>query len=124
MRRLPSSTGTSQTAVLGVQTNVEFLRFLLADERVRAGDLEPHCWTNGWWTSSRCRRPRTCSPRRASTASGPWLSRAPQRRDNLWAAPTDGASVAAAPVRTAMRTPLRTETVSCGGHPWRQGTGR
>src|SRR5262249_23099830 len=28
------------TAVLGVQTNIEFLRFLLADERVRAGDLD------------------------------------------------------------------------------------
>ena len=30
----------AQTAVLGVQTNIEFLRFLLADERVRAGDLD------------------------------------------------------------------------------------
>ncbi|MCV7102625.1 acetyl-CoA carboxylase biotin carboxylase subunit, partial [Mycobacterium palustre] len=30
----------AHTAVLGVQTNVEFLRFLLADERVRAGDLD------------------------------------------------------------------------------------
>ncbi|WP_019694669.1 acetyl-CoA carboxylase biotin carboxylase subunit, partial [Mycobacterium avium] len=30
----------SHTAILGVQTNVEFLRFLLADERVRAGDLD------------------------------------------------------------------------------------
>src|SRR5262249_28062702 len=30
----------AQTVVLGVQTNVEFLRFLLADERVRAGDLD------------------------------------------------------------------------------------
>ena len=30
----------AHTAVLGVQTNIEFLRFLLADERVRAGDLD------------------------------------------------------------------------------------
>ncbi len=30
----------AQTAVLGVQTNIEFLRFLLADDRVRAGDLD------------------------------------------------------------------------------------
>lgn len=30
----------ARTAVLGVQTNVEFLRFLLADERVRVGDLD------------------------------------------------------------------------------------
>ncbi|WP_313865373.1 biotin carboxylase N-terminal domain-containing protein, partial [Mycobacterium sp.] len=28
----------AQTTILGVQTNIEFLRFLLADERVRAGD--------------------------------------------------------------------------------------
>src|SRR6516225_4790846 len=30
----------AQTMVLGVQTNIEFLRFLLADDRVRAGDLD------------------------------------------------------------------------------------
>lgn len=30
----------AQTTILGVQTNIEFLRFLLADERVRAGDLD------------------------------------------------------------------------------------
>src|ERR1700733_1663451 len=30
----------ARTTILGVQTNIEFLRFLLADERVRAGDLD------------------------------------------------------------------------------------
>ena len=36
-----NSTGRwRRRAVLGVQTNIEFLRFLLADERVRAGDLD------------------------------------------------------------------------------------
>src|SRR5207245_2239862 len=105
----------AQTAVLSVQTNVEFLRFLLADERVRAGDLD---------TALLDERLADFAPLPAPddvlTAGGLFRQWALARRarGDLWAAPTGwriGGS--AAPVRTAMRTPLRTETVSVWGPP-------
>jgi acetyl-CoA/propionyl-CoA carboxylase biotin carboxyl carrier protein len=98
-----------------VQTNIEFLRFLLADERVRAGDLD---------TALLDERLADFAPVPAPddvlAAGGLFRHWALARRarGNLWAAPTGwrvGGS--AAPVRTAMRTPLRTETVSVWGSP-------
>ncbi len=105
----------AQTAVLGVQTNVEFLRFLLADERVRAGDLD---------TALLDERLADFAPLPAPddvlAAGGLYRQWALARRaqGNLWAAPT-GWRVGGdtAPVRTAMRTPLRTATVSVWGPP-------
>jgi acetyl-CoA/propionyl-CoA carboxylase, biotin carboxylase, biotin carboxyl carrier protein len=105
----------AQTAVFGVQTNVEFLRFLLADERVRAGDLD---------TSLLDERVADFAPRPAPDdvlAAGGlyrqwWL--ALDARDSQWAAPTGWrVGGGAAPVRTAMRTPLRSETVLVWGSP-------
>jgi acetyl-CoA/propionyl-CoA carboxylase biotin carboxyl carrier protein len=105
----------AQTAVLGVQTNIEFLRFLLADERVRVGDLD---------TALLDERLADFAPLPAPddvlAAGGLFrqLALARRARDNLWAALTGwrvGAGVA--PVRTAMRTPLRSETVSVWGPP-------
>ena len=108
----------AQTAVLGVQTNVEFLRFLLADERVRAGDLD---------TALLDERLADFTPLPAPDdvfATGglyvQWILalRARHAPENLWAAPTGWrAGGANTPVRTAMRTPLRTETVSVWGLP-------
>jgi acetyl-CoA/propionyl-CoA carboxylase biotin carboxyl carrier protein len=108
----------AQTAVLGVQTNIEFLRFLLADERVRAGDLD---------TALLDERLADFAPLPAPddvlAAGGlyrQWALALGARRaaGNLWAAPTGwrigGAS---APVRTEMQTPLRTETVLVWGSP-------
>jgi len=103
----------AQTAVLGVQTNIEFLRFLLADDRVRAGDLD---------TALLEERLPDFSPLPAPddvlAAGGLYRQWTLSRRagDSLWAAPT-GWRVGgeAAPVRTAMRTPLRSETVSVWG---------
>jgi acetyl-CoA/propionyl-CoA carboxylase biotin carboxyl carrier protein len=105
----------SQTAVLGVQTNIEFLRFLLADERVQAGDLD---------TALLDERLTEFEPRPAPddvfAAGGLYVQWTVDRRarGGLWAAPT-GWRIGAggAPVRTAMRTPLRTETVSVCGLP-------
>jgi acetyl-CoA/propionyl-CoA carboxylase, biotin carboxylase, biotin carboxyl carrier protein len=105
----------SQTAVLGVQTNIEFLRFLLADQRVRAGDLD---------TALLDERLADFEPLPAPddvlAAGGLYVQCTLERRarGNLWAAPT-GWRVGAtpAPVRTAMRTPLRSETVSVWGLP-------
>jgi acetyl-CoA/propionyl-CoA carboxylase biotin carboxyl carrier protein len=105
----------AQTAVLGVHTNIEFLRFLLADERVRAGELD---------TALLDERLADFAPLPAPddvlAAGGLYRQWALARRarGNLWAAPTGwrvGGTAAA--VRTAMRTPLRSETVSVWGLP-------
>jgi acetyl-CoA/propionyl-CoA carboxylase biotin carboxyl carrier protein len=108
----------SRTVILGVQTNIEFLRFLLADERVQAGDLD---------TALLDERLADFAPLPAPddvlAAAGLFRQSAlafPARRfgDNPWAAPTGwrvGGSPA--PVRTDMRTPLRSETVSVRGLP-------
>ena len=103
------------TAVLGVQTNVEFLRFLLADERVRAGDLD---------TALLDERLADFAPAPAPddvlAAGGLFRQVALGRRagGDPWATPTGWrVGGVAAPVRTAMQTPLRSETVSVWGSP-------
>jgi acetyl-CoA/propionyl-CoA carboxylase, biotin carboxylase, biotin carboxyl carrier protein len=105
----------AHTAVLGVQTNIEFLRFLLADERVRAGDLD---------TALLDERVVDFEPLPAPddvlAAAGLYRQWALARHaeGDLWAAPTGwrvGGVVA--PVRTALSTPLRAETVSVWGLP-------
>jgi acetyl-CoA/propionyl-CoA carboxylase, biotin carboxylase, biotin carboxyl carrier protein len=105
----------AQIAILGVQTNVEFLRFLLADERVRAGDLDTALLEE--------RLPDFAplpAPDDVLAAGGLYRQWALARhaRGDLWASPTGwrvGGGVA--PVRTELRTPLRAETVSVWGSP-------
>ncbi|MEY8015370.1 acetyl/propionyl/methylcrotonyl-CoA carboxylase subunit alpha [Mycobacterium servetii] len=105
----------ARTAVLGVQTNVEFLRFLLADERVRAGDLD---------TALLDERVAQFAPLPAPddvlATGGLYRQRdlAERASGDPWAAPT-GWRVGGnpAPVRTEMHTALRTETVSVWGPP-------
>jgi acetyl-CoA/propionyl-CoA carboxylase biotin carboxyl carrier protein len=104
-----------QTVILGVQTNVEFLRFLLADDRVRAGDLD---------TALLDERLADFAPAPAPddvlAAGGLFRQWALARRarGNPWAAPTGWrVGGGAAPVRTDMRTPLRSETGSVWGTP-------
>ncbi|MFL0180456.1 acetyl/propionyl/methylcrotonyl-CoA carboxylase subunit alpha [Mycobacterium sp. SMC-15] len=115
------------TAVFGVQTNVEFLRFLLADERVIAGDLDTELLDarSGDFAP-------VPAPDDVLAAGGlyrQWALSGRFRRDNarsagetaprsLWAAPSGWRIGAAAPVRTEMHTPLRTETVSVWGLPY------
>jgi acetyl-CoA/propionyl-CoA carboxylase, biotin carboxylase, biotin carboxyl carrier protein len=105
----------AQTVILGVQTNVEFLRFLLADERVRAGDLD-----TALLDERLADFPPAPAPDDVLAAGGlyrQWVL-ARRARDNPWAAPTGWrVGGAAVPVRTAMRTPLRSETVSVWGPP-------
>jgi acetyl-CoA/propionyl-CoA carboxylase biotin carboxyl carrier protein len=108
----------AQTVILGVQTNIEFLRFLLADERVRAGDLDTAL------LDERLADFAPAPPPDDVLAAGglyrQWaLSFTARRaRGNPWAMPTGWrVGGGAAPVRTAMRTPLRTETVSVWGLP-------
>ncbi|OBJ64652.1 acetyl/propionyl/methylcrotonyl-CoA carboxylase subunit alpha [Mycobacterium asiaticum] len=105
----------SQTTVLGVQTNIEFLRFLLADPRVQAGDLDTALLDERLADFA-----PLAVPDDVFAAAGLYVQWAIDRRarGNLWATP-NGWRVggAAAPVRTAMRTPLRSETVSVWGLP-------
>ncbi|ETW21970.1 acetyl/propionyl/methylcrotonyl-CoA carboxylase subunit alpha [Mycobacterium gastri] len=105
----------AQTAILGVQTNVEFLRFLLADERVRAGDLDTALLDErlAWFVP-------LPAPDDVFAAGGLYRQWALARRaaSNLWAQPTGWrVGWGVEPVRTEVRTPLRTETVSVWGLP-------
>ena len=104
----------AQIAILGVQTNVEFLRFLLADERVRAGDLDTALLEE--------RLPDFAPlppPDDVLAAGGLYRQWALARhaRGDLWASPTGWRVGGVAPVRTELRTPLRAETVSVWGSP-------
>ncbi|WP_125078422.1 acetyl/propionyl/methylcrotonyl-CoA carboxylase subunit alpha [Mycobacterium sp. P7213] len=102
------------TAVFGVQTNIEFLRFLLADARVIAGDLDTELLDarSGHFTP-------LPAPDDVLAAGGLYRQweLAQRGRTDLWASPSGWRIGAAAPVRTQMHTPLRTETVSVWGLP-------
>ncbi|OBG29740.1 acetyl/propionyl/methylcrotonyl-CoA carboxylase subunit alpha [Mycobacterium sp. E3198] len=105
----------AHTVILGLQTNVEFLRFLLADERVRAGDLDTAL------LDERLADFAPAPPPDDVLAAGglfrQWALTF-QARGNPWAAPTGWrVGGGAAPVRTDMQTPLRSETVSVWGPP-------
>lgn len=108
----------SETAILGVQTNIEFLRFLLADERVRAGDLDTALLDERLVDFAPLPAPDDVLAAAGLYRQSALASRARRFAGNPWAVPTGwrvGGS--AAPVRTDMRTPLRSETVSVWGLP-------
>ncbi|MGO9380740.1 MAG: acetyl/propionyl/methylcrotonyl-CoA carboxylase subunit alpha [Mycobacterium sp.] len=108
----------AQTAVLGVQTNVEFLRFLLADERVRAGDLDTALLDERLADFAPLAAPDDVLAAGGLYRQWALAFGARRARGNPWAAPTGWrAGGGAAPVRTAMRTPLRNEAVSVWGPP-------
>lgn len=102
------------TALFGVQTNVEFLRFLLADARVVAGDLDTELLDarSGDFTP-------VPAPDDVLAAAGLYRQweLAQLAATDVWAAPSGWRVGAPAPVRTEMHTPLRTETVSVWGLP-------
>lgn len=105
------------TAVFGVQTNVEFLRFLLADSRVQAGDLDTELLDSRAGDFA-----PLPAPDDVLAAGGLYRQWALAGGDRgapreLWAAPSGWRIGAPAPVRTQMQTALRTETVSVWGLP-------
>lgn len=105
----------AQTTILGVQTNIEFLRFLLADDRVQAGDLDTALL--GERLPDFAPLPAPDDVLAAGGLYHQWVL-AQRARDNVWAQPSGWrVGAEAAPVRTAMHTALRTETVSVSGLP-------
>lgn len=108
----------SRTAILGVQTNIEFLRFLLADERVRAGDLDTALLDERLADFAPLPAPDDVLAAAGLYRQSALALRARRFAGNPWAAPTGWrVGGGAAPVRTDMRTPLRSETVSVWGLP-------
>ncbi|HET9876893.1 MAG TPA: acetyl/propionyl/methylcrotonyl-CoA carboxylase subunit alpha [Mycobacterium sp.] len=110
----------ADTAVCGVQTNIEFLRFLLADERVVAGDLDTELLDARLVGFTPLPAPDDVLAaaglyRQWALSSGAHHAR--HTRDSLWAVPSGWRVGDTAPVRTEMRTPLRSETVSVWGLP-------
>ena len=108
----------AHTAVLGVQTNVEFLRFLLADRRVRAGDLDTALLDERLVDFAPLPAPDDVLAAGGLYRQWALAFRARRAGDNPWAEPTGwriGGTVA--PVRTEMHTASRTETVSVWGPP-------
>ncbi|MCV7089590.1 acetyl/propionyl/methylcrotonyl-CoA carboxylase subunit alpha [Mycobacterium interjectum] len=105
----------AQTVILGVQTNVEFLRFLLADERVRAGDLDTALLDERLADFAPMPAPDDVRAAGGLYARGPWRGALSATRGRRRA---DGGSAVAPPrPRTDMQTPLRSETVSVWGPP-------
>ena len=108
----------SRTAILGVQTNIEFLRFLLADERVRAGDLDTALLDERLADFAPMPAPDDVLAAAGLYRQSALAARARRFAGNPWATPTGWrVGGGAAPVRTDMRTPLRSETVSVWGLP-------
>jgi len=104
----------ADTAVLGVTTNVEFLRFLLTDPDVVAGRLD---------TGLLDRRTPDFTPAPASdtdlvaAAAYTWLRAWPDPVTDLWAAPTGWRVGGRAPITYRLHAGERTDHVHLSGTP-------
>ncbi len=102
----------SQTAVLGVGTNIEFLRFLLADDDVAAGRLD---------TGLIDRTPFTPEPAGddafVAAAAHRWLKRWPSAPADPWDVPSGWRVGAPAPTGIRLRSGDRTDHVHITGDP-------
>jgi acetyl-CoA/propionyl-CoA carboxylase biotin carboxyl carrier protein len=108
----------AQTVVLGVQTNIEFLRFLLADDRVRAGDLDTALLDERLADFAPVPAPDDVLAAGGLYRQWALAFEAFRAAGNPWAEPSGWrVGGGAAPVRTAMQTPLRSEMVSVWGLP-------
>ncbi|CAJ1581457.1 acetyl/propionyl/methylcrotonyl-CoA carboxylase subunit alpha [[Mycobacterium] wendilense] len=104
----------TQTAVLGVVTNIDFLRFLLADPDVAAGRLD---------TGLLDRRvgdyhaPVTDDRELIAAAAYRWLQRWAQGADSLWSVPSGWRMGEAAATVLRLRSGDRTDHVAITGTP-------
>ncbi|AQT79331.1 acetyl/propionyl-CoA carboxylase subuit alpha [Mycolicibacterium litorale] len=102
----------SQTAVLGVGTNIEFLRFLLADGDVMAGRLDTGLIDRTVFTTA----PAGDSAFVAAAAYR-WLTRWPTGPADLWDVPSGWRIGASAPTSIRLRCGERTDHVHITGTP-------
>jgi acetyl-CoA/propionyl-CoA carboxylase biotin carboxyl carrier protein len=102
----------SQTAVLGVGTNVEFLRFLLADEDVAAGRLDTGLIDRTVFTGE-----PAGDEVFIAAAAYRWLQRWPTRSTDLWDVPSGWRIGAPAPTSIRLRSGERTDHVHITGSP-------
>lgn len=106
----------AETAVLGVTTNVDFLRFLLADSDVVAGRLDTGLLDR--------RTPdyvgvAATDDEFVAAAAYRWLSRWPATPGDLWAVPSGWRTGVHAPTTVRLRAGDRTEHVHVCGTPQR-----
>ncbi|MCV7424225.1 ATP-grasp domain-containing protein [Mycobacterium yunnanensis] len=106
----------AETAVLGVTTNVDFLRFLLADPDVVAGRLDTGLLDR--------RTPdyvgvTATDEDLVAAAAYRWLSRWPATSGDLWGVPSGWRIGAHAATTTRLRAGERTEHVHVAGTPQR-----
>jgi acetyl-CoA/propionyl-CoA carboxylase biotin carboxyl carrier protein len=107
-------TALAHTAVLGVTTNIEFLRFLLADPDVVAGDLD---------TGLLDRRMPDFTPAEPgdreliAAAAHKWLRGWPDPETDLWAVPSGWRVGVPAPTTLRLHSGDRTDHVYLTGTP-------
>lgn len=102
----------SQTAVLGVGTNIEFLRFLLADEDVVAGRLDTGLIDRTVFTGE-----PAGDEAFVAAAAYRWLQRWPAGSADLWDVPSGWRIGAPAPTTIRLRSGERTDHVHITGSP-------
>ncbi|BBY62166.1 acetyl/propionyl/methylcrotonyl-CoA carboxylase subunit alpha [Mycolicibacterium helvum] len=102
----------SQTAVLGVGTNIEFLRFLLADDDVAAGRLDTGLIDRTVFTGE-----PLGDHAFIAAAACRWLQRWPAGTADLWDVPSGWRIGAPAPTSIRLRGGQRTDHVHITGTP-------
>ena len=107
-------TALAHTAVLGVTTNIDFLRFLLADPDVVAGDLDTGLLDRrlGDYTPA-----EPADRELIAAAAFTWLRGWPDPVADLWAVPSGWRVCAAAPTTSRLHAGDRTDHVYLTGTP-------
>jgi acetyl-CoA/propionyl-CoA carboxylase biotin carboxyl carrier protein len=100
------------TAVLGVRTNVDFLRFVLSDDDVTAGRLD-----TGLLEQLDYRPADPSDDELIAAAAHLWLRRWPSAPADLWQVPSGWRIGEAAPTSVRLRCGARTEHVHITGGP-------
>ncbi|MGW4478839.1 acetyl-CoA carboxylase biotin carboxylase subunit [Rhodococcus triatomae] len=104
----------AETAVLGVVTNIDFARFLLADPDVIAGNLDTGLLDRrvGDYVA-----PEPTDDHLIAAAAHRWLQRWPSGPADPWDVPSGWRIGAAAPTSIRLATPSRAEHVRITGRP-------
>ena len=102
----------AQTAVLGIQTNVDFLRFVLSDNDVAAGRLD-----TGLLERLDYRPADPDDEVLIAAAAYHWLRRWPAASTDLWQVPSGWRIGAAVPTSIRLRCGERTDDIHISGDP-------